>query len=358
MFNEKTFDILRPTTTAGDKTAYVDTTRDIVGYLTPTENAYSALGVGGFAKSWTLFCKNTSADVKEGDRLKVSATEEYEVRGVQIYNHAPKHLEIMVEEVIKQGGAGSSEEEEEYDADAQILFDEMEEEGDILTDSQKNAINTFVITLKALGLWIKCIAIYLTVGGTATAHKWNLKSPGSYNATFTGSPTHSAFGIQFNGVNQWADTGINDNITLQDDTARDFYSRTNSHGNELDMGVYGGGSSYFLVSYGGAFYVALHNAQLAIGATPFADTRGLFSQQRINNNTVETYRNGILVHSTSIAPSIAPINGNIWFGGCNPSFFSAKQFSYAAVRTKFTSQEMLDYYNAIQTLQTALGRAV
>lgn len=102
MFNQKTFDILRPTTTAGNKTAYVDTTGDLVGYLTPTENAYSALGVGGYAKSWTLFCKNISVDVKEGDRLKVSATEEYEVRGVQKYNHPPKHLEIMVEEVIKQ----------------------------------------------------------------------------------------------------------------------------------------------------------------------------------------------------------------------------------------------------------------
>lgn len=67
-----------------------------------------------------------------------------------------------------------------FDADAQAFIDAA-----VLTDdTQKNAINTLVLDLKANSLWAKMRAIYPFVGGTAFTHKWNLKDPRDLDAAF------------------------------------------------------------------------------------------------------------------------------------------------------------------------------
>ena len=67
------------------------------------------------------------------------------------------------------------------------------------------AINTLVNDLVGYGIWDKIFAIYPFVGGTATAHKFNLKNPQDTNAAFrlvfSGGITHSSSGITGNGLN-------------------------------------------------------------------------------------------------------------------------------------------------------------
>ena len=99
-----------------------------------------------------------------------------------------------------------------YDADAQAFITAAG-----ITDlTQKNAINQLVIGLKADGLWTKSRAIYPFVGGDATSHKWNLRTPldtnGAFRLTFVGGITHSANGIKGNSLNGYYETYLNPSI--------------------------------------------------------------------------------------------------------------------------------------------------
>ncbi len=66
------------------------------------------------------------------------------------------------------------------DADAQAFITAT-----AITDlTQQTAINTLVTQLKTYGIWTKMKALYPFVGGTATAHKFNLKDPRDLDAAF------------------------------------------------------------------------------------------------------------------------------------------------------------------------------
>lgn len=81
-----------------------------------------------------------------------------------------------------------------------------------ITDpTQKSAVTTLIIGLKANSLWTLTRALYPFVGGTAAAHKWNAKDPrdldAAFRLVFTGA-THDANGVTFNGSTGFADTKI------------------------------------------------------------------------------------------------------------------------------------------------------
>ena len=54
-----------------------------------------------------------------------------------------------------------------------------------ITDpTQQAAINTLVVDLKGYSIWTKMKALYPFVGGTASAHKFNLKDPRDLDSAF------------------------------------------------------------------------------------------------------------------------------------------------------------------------------
>ena len=88
-----------------------------------------------------------------------------------------------------------------YDTDAQAFIDAVA----TLTTPQEVALNDLVVSLKADGLWSKLAVIYPFIGGTASAHKFNLKNPVDSDAAHrmvfytggTGSVTHDSNGVYF-----------------------------------------------------------------------------------------------------------------------------------------------------------------
>lgn len=107
-----------------------------------------------------------------------------------------------------------------YDADAQAFITATG-----ISGTNASAINTLVLDLKAANIWTKMKAIYPIIGGTATAHKFNLKNPldtdAAFRLSFVGGWTHSSNGALPNGTNAFADTFLQPNS---------FYS-TNNLGN-------------------------------------------------------------------------------------------------------------------------------
>lgn len=92
-----------------------------------------------------------------------------------------------------------------------------------ITDThQRQAIHNLVTDLKSKFLWEKTILFYPFIGGSATTHAFELKSPGTNSLTFSGGWTHNSAGALGNGSNTYALTGVS----------------SSSLGGFISMGVY------------------------------------------------------------------------------------------------------------------------
>ena len=237
-----------------------------------------------------------------------------------------------------------------------------------ITDTtQKTAINTLVTNLKGYGIWTKMKAIYPMVGGTAAAHKFNLKNPADSNAAFRlvfgGGWTHTSTGAKPNGTNAYADTFLvpNTDLTLSG-AGISYYTREFKTAGYPNKGaIMGAGPTpseiAFYVDYSnGTDYIA-NNTTESTG-TQLSGTRGFYHNTRIVSTGYKVYRNGIIKYNQTIASvnkstlsvQIAKVNG---YGD-----FTDVECSFSAIDTGLTDTESANFYTAVQTFQTTLGRQV
>jgi hypothetical protein len=161
--------------------------------------------------------------------------------------------------VYVKSGAGIT-----YDTDAQAFFTAAG-----ITDVvQKNAVNDLVLSLKADSLWSKMTAIYPFVGGSASTHAVNLKSPGTYDLTFYGGITHDSNGITGNGTTGYADTGLKPTNLDLDSAHISAYIRTQSDGSYVEVASTNASASaddfQLIPRFGGINYSML-NAKNVVG---------------------------------------------------------------------------------------------
>ena len=89
---------------------------------------------------------------------------------------------------------------------------------------QQKAVNDLVIALKGYSIWTKMKALYPVVGGTAARHAINLRTPGTYNLSFTAGWTHSSTGMT--PTNAYANTSlVPSSVLSQNNTHISYYSR-------------------------------------------------------------------------------------------------------------------------------------
>lgn len=237
-----------------------------------------------------------------------------------------------------------------------------------ITDfTQQSAINNLVINLKINNLWTKVKALYPFVGGTATTHKFNLKTPADTNAAFrllfVGGWTHSSNGATPNGVNAYADTFYN--CSTQSTTSNacfGAYSRTNSISG---LQVYGAFTSFNTVRMfhnlsSGTIQIAANPGGIAY--TPNVST-GFFLSRRESTILNQSYRNGVSVGTSAISTVNLP-NYNFYFGATNSDgsvqFFTTHQLAFGVLggNDTITDTDSANFHTAVQTFQTTLGRQV
>lgn len=231
-------------------------------------------------------------------------------------------------------------------------------------------LNTFVLTLRSNNLLAKFNAIYPFVGATGFSHKFNLINPedsdSAFRLSFVGSWGHNSNGIQPNGINTHANTFYNEavNASLNDKHIA-IYSRTNIQGLFCDIGVFNGVSTasdiiprYFT---GGAEQCFMRNSSSS-GMFNNTDSRGFFLNNRNNSTQIRASKNGVANILTSASSVL--LNGNYYISSTNnytagsTNFRSNRNLSFASIGSSFTDVEEIIFYNAVQTLQTSLGRAV
>jgi len=260
------------------------------------------------------------------------------------------------------GGGGGN------DPDAQAYIDALDAAGYTVSGAEETAINTFVLDLKADGIWTKSKAIYPFIGGTAATHKFNLKDPrdldAAFRLTFFGGWVHSATGSKPNGVNGYANTHYNASLEMTlHDGSLSFYSRTQNIINSEQAFIANEGNIRLIqccpiLNLGLGFVGTIGG----IGTSSVAansDARGFYVSSRTSSTSLKGYKNAsILGTNTSAGPHTLP-NADLLIGASNASInWSILECALASVGDGLTDGEVTNYYTAVQALQTALNREV
>lgn len=243
-----------------------------------------------------------------------------------------------------------------------------------ITDgTQKTAINSLVVNLKGYGIWSKMKALYPMVGGTASAHKFNLRNPvdsdSAFRLTFNGGWTHSSNGALPNGTNAYANTFFKGtNWTSKDNANMSYYSRTDVNGSQVEIGLYDSGTALnnsLAVRYNNSFQSLLNlfgnNGWLLVANT---SSTGQFMANRYVVNSLNSWKNGVKQGEISSTPFAGVYSNtlNYMLAAYNdsgtPAAYSAKQAAFASFGDGLTDTEAANYYTAVQTFQTSLGRHV
>jgi hypothetical protein len=236
-----------------------------------------------------------------------------------------------------------------------------------ITDGiQQGAINNLVISLKTDGIWTKMKAIYPFVGGTATSHKFNLKNPLDSNAAFrlvfTGGWTHSSTGALPNGINTFANTFYNPSVSgVLNSSHLSYYSRTNTNGTEVEIGVEQAVSNYQLLEIRTANLTYFLINQTTLPSVADTNSLGYYIGNRQASNDSDGWKNGVKILNGTAVSNALP-NQNIYLGALNKAgvslYFSTKQCAFSSIGDGLTDTDATNLYTMVQDFQTALGRQV
>lgn len=263
-----------------------------------------------------------------------------------------------------------------FDPDAQLFITNA----GITNSVEQNALNTYVIGLKAAGLWSLIYFMHVYLGSTASTQKYNLVNPldtdAAFRLGFNGGWTHSSTGATPNGVNAWADTFFNPsaNLNTTDFATWGYYSRTNSAvASEYVMGSNSG------FSQAACALIARRNTNQRFAFADFpsgttyrsasdalsTDGRGFFVGS-IDGPNAKLYVNGsVVATNTSVSVNTplgtyAPIIGAIrsFSGGPVILGYTDKECALDFVSKKLTDAQVATLSSLVQTFQTSLSRQV
>ena len=211
--------------------------------------------------------------------------------------------------------------QKEFSIDGSLLNDAAAQKfidsSGITDNTQRIAINNFVIQLKDSSLWSKFMAIYPLVGGTSSSTKWNLKDPrdldAAYRLTFYGSPVYASTGLLFLTPSDYANTHLTDyTLPGYNNNSIAYYSETQNAISGYDMGC----SDNIKPWNEFGIYQASDNTEFfgfhAPGVSP-AITKGLFILSSTVSD-VKRYDNGVITGSKGSAPTTTFTNLPILLG--------------------------------------------
>ena len=228
-----------------------------------------------------------------------------------------------------------------------------------------SAINTLVLDLKANNLWTKMKAIYPIVGGSASSHAVNLKTPGTYNLTFSTGWTHASTGMTPNGTSAYADTSFITNLLTANSNHLGIYVRTNQVANAVPIGSYTNTPTNKLfqlnISTGAGTYYYSGDTTTEV-TTSIADSKGFFVGTRTAINNRKIFRNGSSIASQTTSVSTDYNNISNFIGARNfngtANTYTSQQIAFSSIGDGLTDAEAANFYTAVQAYQTTLSRNV
>lgn len=253
-----------------------------------------------------------------------------------------------------------------FDPAAQDFFTRVTASGCSLTNTEKNAVNTLTLSLKAANIWNSLKVIYPMVGACAGACSQNLKSS-SFTSVFSGGGfTFASTGVTPNGSSGFCETFFNFfTETTGYSQHISMYSRTQNTLGQSDIGAYDGTVAISLWQYYGPLSLkggSIYNYPTTSPTINNTNTKGFQIINRTANNLAKLFfNNSILVTNTTTEtlnrPSITTYIGcTHWPAG--PAQFASHENAFTSFGDGLTDAQASDFYTIVQTFQTTLGRQV
>jgi hypothetical protein len=238
------------------------------------------------------------------------------------------------------------------DADAAAFFARVTAAGGTLSATEKTAVNTLVVQMKADGTWTPMKAIYPMVGASAAACAQNLKSS-SFTGTFTSGWTFASTGVTPNGTSAYMDTGLNwsTNTTLNNVSVGCYWRDI-----PLSQKYYGliDGTLYMIIRDRAVCDYYINDNGTGVIATM---ARGLHSATRKSSTQTTLYVNGS--GSAQTAASTSKPNLNLWYGAINgAASYTNNQMALGFISDGLDATQNTNFYTAVQAFQTTLSRQV
>ena len=232
-----------------------------------------------------------------------------------------------------------------------------------ITDpTQQTAINTLVVDLKGYSIWTKMKAIYPFVGGTNTSNSYNLRNTAQYQISWGGSVTSNSNGVTF-GANGYGNTNLNPNtaFSTNDSMHLSAYSRTNNDLGGLDFGGLNASAVTGLyLRYSNNAYAYINGGAGVLTAN--TNSTGFYVGTRTASNVLKLFKNNSQLGSTYTGANGARLNLNAFLGAVNAtnlaSYYTQRNYAFASIGDGLTDTEAANFYTAVQTFQTTLGRQV
>lgn len=323
-------------------------------------SAWSISSVTGSGTAWSFTMGSSAAN---GDTLLIS----YDSTTGATVDGSSNELVTFTDSAVTNNVSAS------YDADAVTFFTAA----GITDTTQKNAVNTLVLSLKADSIWAKMLAIYPMVGGTSGSHAVNLKAPGTYDITFTGSWTHSSTGAKGDGSTAYGKisyhypTLINASTLSINDYHHSYYGRQSyTSSDEIIIGA-NGTKPFYLNAYSSdnIYDAGMGGTAIDTVVTPPSYTK-LLVQTRTSSTVHKSFRDGTQLGSTDTTASgvtgfaDSPTN-NVTLnamGSGSPTTSATKycplECAFASLGKGLTDTDVTNLTTAVNTYQTSLSRNV
>jgi hypothetical protein len=241
------------------------------------------------------------------------------------------------------------------DVDAQAFITAV----GLVSDTDILAVNTFVTLAKAQGIWNDLDKVYPFIGGTASAHRYNLKNA-LQDGTFFGGVTHGN-GVTFNGTTGYFDTAWATNAGNLYNRHLSIYTISSA-----GAGVWAGGSFDGTNVFGWRIntigrnidFVGLNNLT-SIGLT--SQTLSSVTCATIDSNTVgKIYNNGNLVYTNLSAINATPTTNTVFIGALNNNgvagFYSDIRTGFVTTGVKLDATKQATLNNLVRYFNAILGR--
>jgi hypothetical protein len=222
-----------------------------------------------------------------------------------------------------------------------------------ITDTtQQGAIITLVTDLKGYSIWTKMKAIYPVVGGIASSHAVNLKTPGTYNLTFATGWTHNSNGMT--SLNTFAQTNLQPSTVLGLNDAHLSYFTTGFGADGSTVCMIGAfNSPNRLAIYAQGLY-GVNSATFS--SYTFSGIGAKFRVISRLSSTVHKFANNGTIQTATLNSSARP-TANIELarlGGGTDNFNGICKF--ASIGDGLTDTDIANFNTAVTTYQTALSR--
>jgi hypothetical protein len=248
-----------------------------------------------------------------------------------------------------------------FDADALAFFQRVSDATGTLSLTEKQAVNTLVVDMKAAGIWTPMKAIYPMVGASAAACAQNLKSS-SFTGTFSSGWTFASTGVTPNGTSAYMDTLLNANTNLQlNSTHLSCYynSEKITPSSNEQCGVYISTTIEIIPNISGTCYIGV-NSTLEPSAS-VSNALGLYLSNRPSSSLLNGWKNGTKIISDITNVAISKPNGNVYIGAMNegtPKRFSTQKCAFASIGDGLTDTQASNFYTAVNSFQVSLSRNV